>query len=520
MDIITSKVTLLFFLLISVPTLSLGEMKNADGEISTDPWSDFKYGESRLTCDWGCNRKDYLLRTEMMGAHEDQRWEDLAKLVIRSSYRLNRNYFYLGIAAEKLGYLESALIYYRLAIAERARCRRKLCGGIEVKDESIVKIASIKKTLSEGGTGITNDEKTKSQTIEQQVINIDNSDFAPSTTTNSNWSLLVDADPITDEKVVNANLLPNDANSRRAASLNIRCESNKIDVIVNFNDYLGDSIFVTHRVDKEKPVRSRWNVSTNKRAGFYPSNTKRFLKKLMQANTFVVRAMPYNESEITLIFDIGGLYNELGQHSNACFSGVLTQNEIQNNDIQVNRKVESVVLNEQINNKNPNLFESSDTNKTPFSVPLSNIQSRINNDPSADGIKIAYSHSASSLYMDITDIEGDTSLASVVRVIFMTARLASNDYQTMIFRDQSNDIFNISGSVIQDIGQQFLWGEESGGQNPIHLMRLFIDNLRNADGSRVARKMTGSLLGDTNIAMRTFNDQFHPRWTLKTINAR
>ena len=161
-------------------------------------------------------------------------------------------------------------------------------------------------------------------------------------------------------------------------------------------------------------------------------------------------------------------------------------------------------------------FDSPDPKKAPFSVPLNEIQQRINSDPAADGAEFKIAVSEGVLRLDLLAIPGTTSVAAVPRCIFMVARLAVSDYKEMRFSDEGKDIFVIDGSSVRDIGRQFVWGEEDKGQNPIHLLRLFTDALRNPDATRVMPPLTGSLLGDTMQAMETMNKQFHPRWTLAT----
>ncbi|MDZ7759474.1 MAG: hypothetical protein U5L00_04360 [Desulfovermiculus sp.] len=162
-------------------------------------------------------------------------------------------------------------------------------------------------------------------------------------------------------------------------------------------------------------------------------------------------------------------------------------------------------------------FESDDPAKKPFSVPLSKIQKRINNDPSADGIVLSASTINRVLCIDIKEIPGETSAAAVLRVVMMIGRLAEDTYTEMCFADEGVDVFIIDGEKIREIGVQFVWGEEGEGQNPIHLIRLFADALRTPDGQRVSPPMTGSLLGDTQKALETINKRFHPEWTMRTL---
>ena len=99
----------------------------------------------------------------------------------------------------------------------------------------------------------------------------------------------------------------------------IRCDNRKIDIFVAFDDYLGNkSLLVTSRVDKDKPERKNWELSTNSQAAFYPRGDKELLRRLFAAEQFVVRATPYNESPKTLIFDVKGIYNVLKPHQQTC----------------------------------------------------------------------------------------------------------------------------------------------------------------------------------------------------------
>lgn len=160
-------------------------------------------------------------------------------------------------------------------------------------------------------------------------------------------------------------------------------------------------------------------------------------------------------------------------------------------------------------------FDSADPAKTPLTVPLSQIEKRINDDPAADGIVLAISVEDGIMRIDLKAMPGTTSVAAATRVVFMIGRLAEADYTEMRFSDEGEDLFVIDGDTIRSIGREFVWGEEGRGQNPIHLIRLFVDALRYPDGSRVAPEFPGSLLGDTTVSTRTMVDVFNPEWVVK-----
>jgi hypothetical protein len=165
-------------------------------------------------------------------------------------------------------------------------------------------------------------------------------------------------------------------------------------------------------------------------------------------------------------------------------------------------------------------FDSADPAKAPLSVPLDRLEQRINGDAAADGIKMGITTEGRILRLDILSVPGSTSVAATQRVILMIARLAKPDYDEMRFSDAGSDLFVIDGTTIRAIGRQFVWGEEGKGQNPIYLMRLFVDALKLPDGSRAAAPFNGSLLGDTSKTLDFLNKQFTPAWVLPhgTVN--
>jgi hypothetical protein len=171
-----------------------------------------------------------------------------------------------------------------------------------------------------------------------------------------------------------------------------------------------------------------------------------------------------------------------------------------------------------INTSTDPVFQSKDPDKTPFSVPIAELEQRLNNDPSSDGVKMHIGHHDGVLSFDIYESPGETSAAAIVRVLFMAFRLAEKDYTRVSLVDTGTEIFSLDASDAQSIGQQFVWGEAGAGQNPIALIRQFADALRDDSGNRVAPPFNGSLLGDTSKALDTLNDRFHPDWTFATID--
>lgn len=87
---------------------------------------------------WGANRADakYFYTNEL--------WPELAAVVLKEGLPLDQTYFYLGRAAEGMGFLEAASSYYALVPGSKS-CRLFLnnCDGIEPSVETRVRLALV-----------------------------------------------------------------------------------------------------------------------------------------------------------------------------------------------------------------------------------------------------------------------------------------------------------------------------------------------------------------------------------------
>jgi hypothetical protein len=79
--------------------------------------SDFLQGKVRLTCDgFFCASSAGLNLNGLANLYAKEKWQELADKIIDIGYQNDLYYFYLGRAAEELRSIESAKIYYNLAI--------------------------------------------------------------------------------------------------------------------------------------------------------------------------------------------------------------------------------------------------------------------------------------------------------------------------------------------------------------------------------------------------------------------
>jgi len=127
--------------------------------------------------------------------------------------------------------------------------------------------------------------------------------------TDSKWMVSTDINPIDDSKQIIFSLIADEGKSdmRRPIIFMIRYSSNKTEIYVGWSDYLGSKAHVTMRIGKEQAETSKWGMSTDNKATFYPKNCISLIKKITQVDQVVLRCTPYNESPITAVFDVRGL---------------------------------------------------------------------------------------------------------------------------------------------------------------------------------------------------------------------
>jgi hypothetical protein len=89
---------------------------NVKGEAVSDIYSVFTNGEIRLACNSpSCAGGFGSIRREAKIFYDNGLWKDLVYAVAGVGYKEDLAYFYLGAAAENLGYWDAAQTYYRLA---------------------------------------------------------------------------------------------------------------------------------------------------------------------------------------------------------------------------------------------------------------------------------------------------------------------------------------------------------------------------------------------------------------------
>ena len=134
------------------------------------------------------------------------------------------------------------------------------------------------------------------------------------------WKTTLDADPITDDAIFLTTTV-GDIPSKYgdAITLSLRCTPDDYDVFVSFNEYIGSQPMVTYRIDKEKPVDTRWDSATSKQGAFAPDNyIVDLIEGMVKGTKMVVRITPYNENPKTITFNMVGFTNSLKPYNKKC----------------------------------------------------------------------------------------------------------------------------------------------------------------------------------------------------------
>ena len=122
-------------------------------EMTPELWQQFREGRIVQDCSAAC-LPGWLASTGNVAkaAYDRSDWRGLAETVILSGYRTDQIYFYLGRAAEGLGYAPAAIRYYQLSLSlhrgtdQRFHCsssKSELCDGLPIEALTVQRLAAL-----------------------------------------------------------------------------------------------------------------------------------------------------------------------------------------------------------------------------------------------------------------------------------------------------------------------------------------------------------------------------------------
>jgi len=165
------------FLLIIVMSISIasglsgcvsGGIKSDNGETVSDESSIlslFKKGEIRLTCGTSCSGSWGSSLVEIKSLYSQSRWKDIVLEIAKIGFDSDVDYFYLGRAAEELGYFDAALTYYQLALSSSMKCAGLFnnCNGFSFPSDIDSEISFVQRQIERRKTA----EEAAKSTIRQ-----------------------------------------------------------------------------------------------------------------------------------------------------------------------------------------------------------------------------------------------------------------------------------------------------------------------------------------------------------------
>lgn len=143
------------------------------------------------------------------------------------------------------------------------------------------------------------------------------------------WDKRVDVSALTDEKNVflflqSTNRIPGSYGGSGNGRLWLRCMENTTAVLFDFNDHFMSDIQgygrVEYRIDDLELASISTSTSTdNKTLGLWRGSAAiPFIKRLLGHDQLIVRATPYNESPMTLTYDIRGIDDAIVELRETC----------------------------------------------------------------------------------------------------------------------------------------------------------------------------------------------------------
>lgn len=101
---------------VAAAAVSVGAMQRASAQDDA-LMNQFRSGYASLACGLNCRYAWSAQRPQALGLYGTGQWQSLASLVMRTGYGNDLTWYYLGRAAEALGYLPAAQRYYSTSIS-------------------------------------------------------------------------------------------------------------------------------------------------------------------------------------------------------------------------------------------------------------------------------------------------------------------------------------------------------------------------------------------------------------------
>jgi|LauGreDrversion4_2_1035121.scaffolds.fasta_scaffold473254_2 hypothetical protein len=103
-----------------------------NANITTDPYLVFSSAQTRLNCGLSCAGSYGAARRKIKSLHDSGQWKELALEVSYIGFDIDQGYYYLGRAAEELGFSQAARTYYNFSLNRPHKCAGSFnnCDGL------------------------------------------------------------------------------------------------------------------------------------------------------------------------------------------------------------------------------------------------------------------------------------------------------------------------------------------------------------------------------------------------------
>jgi hypothetical protein len=132
----TLKILLLAFVILNLFGCSTVGPVDYTGKPIVNIMPAFQKGEIRLACGIACSGTFGANRAKLIQLQNQELWRDIAITTSEIGFDSDLSYYFLGRAAEGLGYYDAAEIYYDLALSSLVSCNPmgNVCNGLVFPD--------------------------------------------------------------------------------------------------------------------------------------------------------------------------------------------------------------------------------------------------------------------------------------------------------------------------------------------------------------------------------------------------
>jgi type VI secretion system protein VasI len=133
-----------------------------------------------------------------------------------------------------------------------------------------------------------------------------------------NWRWSDTKDPLTDKRQVVAVVFDSLSATRSSPLyLQVACVNDDLRLSIGFEKYL-DQPRVTTRIDSAAVETYPWRRAADQTTAIYPGDARVMVDRLLAAKRLVARVVPYQESSITVLFELDGMRTAVQPALDAC----------------------------------------------------------------------------------------------------------------------------------------------------------------------------------------------------------